>query len=679
MDLNTSVRYIPGVGPAMAQKLQLLRIMTVWDLINHFPFRFNDFTNFTNISQIRAGEQVTIQGQIWSITNTYTKSRRVLTKAIVNDGSGSLDLTWFNQPYLTKSIRSGDFIQVSGKVAKFGSKLTILVPVWEKSDGGSLNSSLHTGRLVPVYPETLGISSKWLRSKISQILPQIIAQIIDPLPEFLKQDYLPLPEAYQKIHFPNTLDEFNQAWQRLAFEELFLVSLTTLKRRLEWQKAQAVRPLLINHQKMNQFILSLPFTLTSAQKRVIEEISFDLGKTHPMNRLVQGDVGSGKTIVAVVNAYLVYLNKLKTIIMAPTEILALQHYQTLNKFLTPLGVEVGLYTGSQKFNHTRSKDLQKEDPDVIVGTHALLSDKLQIKNVGLVVIDEQQRFGVEQRSFLRSKASSPHFLTMTATPIPRTIALTTYGDLDLSIINERPSGRKIIKTYYVPHKKRSSAYEFIAKEISKGRQAYIITPLIEESETLISAKAAVVEFENLSKKIFPRFKLGLLHGRLKPKEKEDVINKFKDLKIDILVSTSVVEVGVDVPNATIMVIEGAERFGLAQLHQLRGRVGRGDEQSYTLLFAESESPQIVNRLKNLENIHDGLKLAELDLKIRGSGEIFGTRQSGSWNFKLAQPSDLELIERARTSAAKILSEDEELDKYPLLAGKLQKQMAVMPD
>ncbi len=675
MDLETNVRYIPGVGPLMGEKLHLLNISTVWDLINHFPFRFNDFTNFSQISQLRIGESVTIQGQVWSIANTYTRSKKILTKAILNDGSGSIELTWFNQPYLTKSIKSSDLLQVSGKVAKFGSKLTLLAPVWEKSESQAISTQLHTGRLVPVYPEIEGISSKWLRSKISQVLPQIIPQIKDPLPEFLTKDYLSLKEAYQKIHFPEKLEEFNKAWERLAFDELFFVSLSTLKKRMEWQKTTTVQPIVISSEKKDQFISSLPFALTSAQKKVIDEIISDLKQTHPMNRLVQGDVGSGKTIVAVINAYLIFLNNLRTVIMAPTEILASQHYQTLDRFLTPLGVKVGLYTGSQKF----TKSSNSQNPDVIVGTHALLSNKLEFEKIGLVVIDEQQRFGVEQRSYLRSKTSTPHFLTMTATPIPRTIALTTYGDLDLSIIDELPKGRKMIKTFFIPQKKREDVYRFISKEISQGRQAYVITPLIEESETLISAKAAIVEFENLSKKVFPNFKLGLLHGRLKPKEKQEVITKFKERKIDILVSTSVVEVGVDIPNATIMLIEGAERFGLAQLHQLRGRVGRGETQSYTFLFAETESPQIVNRLKHLESIHDGLKLAELDLKIRGSGELFGTHQSGNWSFKLALPSDIGLIEEARNGALKVLSEDPELDKYPLLAGKLQHQKEIMPD
>ncbi|MDO8498426.1 MAG: ATP-dependent DNA helicase RecG [bacterium] len=410
------------------------------------------------------------------------------------------------------------------------------------------------------------------------------------------------------------------------------------------------------------FFTSLSFQLTDAQKRVIQEVVTDLSKNFPMNRLVQGEVGSGKTVVAAAVIYLAHLNNLKSIIMAPTEILAFQHFDTLSRLLEPFGIKVGIYTGSRK-------RIQGDLP-VIVGTHALLSKSLELNNVGLVVVDEQQRFGVEQRTLLRDKAESPHFLTMTATPIPRTVALTIYGDLDLSVIDQMPVGRKVVRTYFVPQSKRLDAYKFIENHIKEEEQAYIITPLIEESETQASAKAAKVEYERLQKQVFPKLRLGLLHGRLKSKEKEAAINAFKNHELDILVSTSVVEVGVDVPNATIMVIEGGERFGLAQLHQLRGRVGRGEQQSYAFLFTEEENPQVINRLKNLERIHDGLTLSELDLKIRGGGEVFGTAQSGRWNLKIASLSNLSLIEKTRAAAQKVLAQDPSLDKYPNLKRKL---------
>lgn len=414
-----------------------------------------------------------------------------------------------------------------------------------------------------------------------------------------------------------------------------------------------------------------------------------------MNRLVQGEVGSGKTVVAAVMAYIAHLNKLRTLYMAPTEILAFQHYSTFKKLLEPLGIEIGIYTGSKKYTKKKDERLMikesnskhssliinhKLSPHIVIGTHALLSDKLLTTDVGLVIIDEQQRFGVEQRAVLRSKAKVPHFLTMTATPIPRTVALTLYGDLDLSVIDELPKGRQKIATHVVPKKKRPDAYKFIEKHVKDGSQVYIITPLIELSETLMSAKAATVEFERLKKEVFPKLKLGLMHGRLKPKEKEQVILDFKDKKIDILVSTSVVEVGVDIPNATIMLIENAERFGLAQLHQLRGRVGRGEKQSFCLLFSGVEEKETYSRLKNLERIDDGLKLSELDLKIRGSGQIFGKAQSGRFELKIASLSDLTLIEKTKKAATELLEMDPELENHQPIKSQMAKIAAnAMPD
>jgi len=473
---------------------------------------------------------------------------------------------------------------------------------------------------------------------------------------------------------------------------------------------------------------ALPFTLTDSQLKVVGEVMSDLQGTKPMNRLVQGEVGSGKTVVALILAYMVHRNGLRTMYMAPTEILAFQHYNNFKKLLEPLGLTIGIYTGSQKFTKVKkvrskkgsvipegetvptvilSESEESQDtnlqishdvrddttsdnplespqdslhPDIIIGTHALLSDKLMAEDVGLIIIDEQQRFGVAQRSLLRSRAKLPHFLTMTATPIPRTVALTLYGDLDVSVIDQMPTGRKKINTHVVPNKKRLDSYAFIREHIKSGEQAYVITPLIELSETIVSAKAAVDEFNTLQKEIFPELRLGLLHGRLSSKDKDAVLNDFRDHNIDILVSTTVVEVGVDVANATIMVIETAERFGLAQLHQLRGRVGRGEKQSFCFLFAGDEKAETINRLRNLESIDNGLKLAELDLQIRGSGEIHGTAQSGRFELKIATFSDLGLIEKARSGAKKLLDEDSELATYPLIKEKLNQNVAfVMPD
>ncbi len=703
MELQTKLSALAGVGSRIRQSLEKLELRTVEDLINHFPFRYEDFSNTSSIAEAQIGESVTVKGQVWSIKNVYTRTGKVLTQAILNDGTNSIELVWFNQSWLPKNIHVGESLQVAGKITKNGSRMSLVMPKWEKiqltadslqqtaSQITDLESSerlavsgLHTGRLVAVYPETFGLTSKWLRAKVAEVLPRVRDELEETLPDQLRADMPKLAEAIEQVHFPTDWDKLNQARQRLAFDELFFIHLATQKTRQEWNQKELVDPLKINQSSIAKFIEKLPFKLTKAQLRVIDQISDDLKKDRPMNRLIQGEVGSGKTVVAAVIAYIVALNKLRTLIMAPTEILALQHYSTLTHLLEPFGLKVGLYTGRKKtvlsadsLQQTANKEkggerlaVSRLQPDVIIGTHALVSKNFQTKDVGLIVIDEQQRFGVEQRAILRSLAKIPHFLTMTATPIPRTVALTMYGDLDISVIDELPVGRPKIKTFFVPAKKRQAAYEFIQKKIKEGDQAYIITPLIEESETLKSAKAAIVEHAFLQKKIFPKLKLGLLHGRLKGQDKEAAINTFRDKGVDILVSTSVVEVGVDVSNATIMMVEGAERFGLAQLHQFRGRVGRGTKESFCFLFAESEQSEVVRRLKSLERIDNGLELAELDLKIRGSGEVFGTRQSGRFNLKIASLSDLKLVEQTRNQAQILLASDPLLDKYPQIKAKL---------
>ena len=700
---STLLSETPGIGFSYAKKLAFLGLLTVEDLINHYPFRYDDFSEVSTALEAQIGQKITLQGEIWSIANIYTRSRKIITKAVFNDGTTPVELTWFNSPWLTKQISSGDQLQISGKISKYKNKFTMIAPVWEKltqakasevrgvadlhsfsppqadvfedQDDRTSEPTIHTGRLVPIYPETYGVSSKWLRSKINQILPALTIE--DPLPEVIKNNLIDLPEALQKVHFPNDWADVEKARARLEFDELFYIQLATQKVRQDWRNKPNIGQFQVDQKKVDSFLKKLPFQLTKAQLRVIEEILADLQTGRPMNRLVQGEVGSGKTIVAAVIAYLTFLNGYRSFYMAPTEILAFQHFDTLSNLLEPLGIKVGIYTGSRKFTQ---KHNVKTTPDIIIGTHALLSAKLDIPDVGLIIIDEQQRFGVEQRSVLRSKAKVPHFLTMTATPIPRTVALTLYGDLDLSIIDELPKGRLPVRTHVVPSKKRLDAYTFIEKKVREGDQVYIITPLIDESETLQSVKAATVEFEKLQREVFPDLKLGLLHGRLKSKDKEAVLNAFKNRQIAILVSTSVVEVGVDVTNATIMVIEGAERFGLAQLHQLRGRVGRGSKESFCFLFTGVEDSQNTSRLKNLEKIHDGLKLSELDLKIRGSGEIFGKKQSGRFELKIASLTNLTLIEKTKTAAEKLLKDNPTLDKYPLLQAQLQELASnVMPD
>lgn len=705
MDLNLPLLRVPGVGSIYAQRLKRLNIFTVEDLINHYPFRYDDFSKITSANEAKIGDILTLQGEIWSIKNTYTRYGKVLTQAVFNDGTTSLNLTWFSSPWLTKQIEVGDKLQVSGKLNKYKSKLSIVAPQWEKlsrstQDTSSVSTyptvdvSIHTGRLVPVYPETYGITSKWLRTKIDKLLPLALSQIEDFLPDDIGERMLPLPQALQMIHFPKNREDAKKAKERLSFDELFFIQLATLKVRMEWQERKVVRIFKIDRQKLDSFIANLPFKLTRAQLKVIEEIITDLKMGQPMNRLLQGEVGSGKTVVATLVMYLTHLNGLTSLLMAPTEILAWQHYDTVKKLLEPFGIKVGIYTGSRKFTENLESRIMNKafkkhnslflsinsNPDVIIGTHALLSDKLTTTDVGLVIVDEQQRFGVEQRSLLRLRAKVPHFLTMTATPIPRTVALTLYGDLDLSIIDELPMGKRSVKTYVVPAHKREDAYKFITKKVLEGDQVFVITPLIEESETLQSVKAAKKEYQRLQKEVFPGLKLGLLHGKLKSQEKEQVIKKFREGQIDILVSTSVVEVGMDIPNATIMVVEGAERFGLAQLHQLRGRVGRRKKAGFCLLFLSLEEKDSIYRLKNLEKFDDGLKLAEIDLKLRGAGEIYGIRQSGRFNLKIAELFDLPLIEKARGAAQKIIRDNPKLDKYPQLQSKLQSLIAnVAPD
>lgn len=665
MDLTLKLANLPGIGFTYSKRLERLNLFTLEDLINHYPFRYDDYSAIKEVSETKVGEKVTMQGEVWSIKNVYTRSGKTLTQAIFNDGSAPITLTWFNSPWILKQVKTGDRLQVSGKLTKYKSKLSIMAPAWEYlgHPGG-----VHTGRLVPVYPETYGVSSKWLRTKIAKLLPDILPQIQDPLPDEIKQDMSSLPNALQQIHFPSDNISLEKARERLAFDELFYVQLATLKTRASWQQKQVINPLKIKLVQLDQFVKSLPFKLTRAQEKVLGEIISDLQKNVPMNRLLQGEVGSGKTVVAAIATYLVYLNGLKTLFMSPTEILAFQHFKTLKELLEPYGITVGIYTGSKK---------KIQNSDILVGTHALLSPKLATDGVGLVIVDEQQRFGVEQRTLLRSRAKVPHFLTMTATPIPRTVALTLYGDLDLSIIDEMPVGRRKVKTYLVPEGKRKDSYKFIAKKVASGDQVYVITPLIEPSETLQTVKAAKIEFAKLQK-IFPDLKLALLHGRMKGKEKEQITADFRAAATDILVSTSVVEVGMDNPNATIIIIEGSERFGLAQLHQLRGRVGRGSKESFCFLY--TSDAQDSSRLKYLTNTFDGLKLAQLDLKIRGSGEIFGVRQAGRFEFKIASFANLPLIEKTRLSAQKLLQKDPELDKYPLIQAKLKQISAqVMPD
>ncbi|OGY26381.1 MAG: ATP-dependent DNA helicase RecG [Candidatus Woykebacteria bacterium RBG_16_44_10] len=671
MSLQAPIEQVPSVGKFYANRLHRLKISTIEDLVYHYPFRYENLGIATPISEIGLGGPNSAAGEVWQIRNVRTRFGKNLTLATVNDGTASIEAVWFNQPFLTKVIKAGSKISLAGRVDLFSHRVSFINPEYELIDAKARKKSLHTQGLVPVYPETAGVSSKWLRSKIMSLLPAILPKIEDPLPSstLKSQNLIPKRQAIWQIHFPTDENQINEAKKRLSFEELLISQLIGLDRKNAWEKNQKGFKMSVTQEKLLSLIGSLPFSLTDAQRRVIKEILDDISKEKPMNRLLQGDVGSGKTVVAAAAAYSVFLNGYQSALMAPTEILALQHFKTFSSVLKPLGVKVSLRTSSTKNN---------EPFDILVGTHALINHGAVFKKLAFAVIDEQHRFGVEQRARLRHKGKTPHVLTMTATPIPRSLALTLYGDLEVSSLDELPKDRKIVKTFVVPPEKRVSAYQFIRDNISKGRQAFIIFPFIEPSETLSSVKAAKKEYEYLKKEVFPDLSIGLLHGRLKLAEKKDVLERFSQNKLNILVSTPIVEVGIDIPNATIMLIEGAERFGLASLHQLRGRVGRGAEQSYCFLFSESSSPNVLQRLSALEKYHLGLKLAEIDLKMRGPGEIYGTAQSGIPSFKIASLTDLPLIKATREEAVKLFN-SREIEKLTVLKSEVKRQSLVPPD
>ncbi len=658
-----------------ARRLEKLNIKILEDFLYHIPLRYDDFSLISKINKVQPGEIVTIQGTVSEINNEFTKNFKRLQKAEIADDTGTIEVVWFNQPYLVNVIRKNDKIALSGKIDWFLKKIVMQSPEYE-----ILNNSqaIHTGRLVPVYPQTRGISSKWLRRQVHKLINENKDRLIEYLPDSIISSHflMGINDAIEQIHFPEKIENSVKSRERLSFDELFLLQLSSIQRKANWNRNLTGNPYSIDKfkEKIKKFWSKLPFTLTNAQKRAVGEIFKDLSQKKPMNRLLEGDVGSGKTVVSAIAMYLSFLNGFQSVLMAPTEILALQHYSTISKLLSPLGIKVGLATGSKKLSTFNSQF------SILVGTHAVLEKGINFEKLGLVVIDEQQRFGVEQRALIRNKGKNPHLLTMTATPIPRTIALTLYGDLDLSILDEMPIGRKQIKTWLVPAEKRNAAYRWINSQLSTSRlpkpgtggqvnsQLFVVCPFIEESETMQTVKAASAEFEYLKEKVFKKLKLGLLHGKLKSKEKEEVLNKFRDGKTDILVATPVVEVGIDIPNATIIVIEASERFGLAQLHQLRGRVGRGDKQSYCLLFTESKSPQTLERLKAMERHHFGAELAELDLELRGPGEIYGTAQHGRRMLKIASFSDFDLIQKTRAAAEKIFPQ---INKYPKLLEKLK--------
>jgi ATP-dependent DNA helicase RecG len=655
MDISSPVEKIPTIGPSSASKLAKLGVETVLDLLSYAPFRYEDFSSVLPISKVRVGQTVTIKGKLVSLNQIFTKTGKNMQIGEVKDETGSLKVIWFNQRYLLKSLPLGSFLNLSGKIGWWEKRPALTSPKYEKAT----DDSIHTGRLVPIYHETNGLSSKWLRDKLAKLLSSSI-QIEDSLPQKIieAENLLPLAEAIKALHFPKSLDIAQKAKTRLAFDELFLYQLKGEVDRLRWLENCRSNSFKLSNLEKENFINSLPFRLTDDQLTSIGEILEDLSHTTPMNRLLEGDVGSGKTVVCCVAALAVCRGGKQVLLMAPTQILANQHFSTINRFLSPFNFSASLVTAS-----TNKKQINWNS-NILVGTHALLSSEEIEKNpnIGLVIIDEQQRFGVLQRSkFVEGRKVTPHLLTMTATPIPRTIALTLFGNLSLSQIKTMPEGREKVSTWVVPRAKRESAYEWMKREIrSHDSQAFVVCPFIEPSESAISVKSATSEFEKL-KVIFSDFRLAMLHGRMKPKDKDKIMEDMKSGHFDILVTTPVVEVGIDIPRATVVLIEDAEKFGLSQIHQLRGRVGRSSLKSYCLLFTSQDPP--AQRIKALEKIHSGLELSELDLKLRGPGEVYGISQHGFAVLKVASFTDEILIKKTK-SWAKIIGKD--LPTYPRL-------------
>jgi len=692
MDLSTPIEKVPRVGPQYQKKLKRLGIKTVRQLLFHFPHRYEDFSNVRKISEIDKEETVSIQGKILEIRNIRTfRKRMTLTQALVGDDSGAIQVIWFNQPYLINSLKKGDLLFLAGKMNQKGQGKYLSSPAYEKitDEPQFKNSDLtHTGRLVPVYPETEGLSSRWLRATIRPILTDFDNKIPDALPQKIREKYdlLPFSQAIWQIHFPDNLDLAKKSKKRFIFEELFTLSLFVLRERMKLAREKSIS-IPLNLELVQDFTKSLPFLLTDDQKKASWQILKDLERNRPMNRLLEGDVGSGKTIVSAIAALNTVKAGFQVAFMAPTEILTKQHYQTFSNIFKKHKLKIGLVTSKENKvsgkKLTRKELLEKAKKgkiDILIGTHALVQKEVRFGKLALVIIDEQHRFGVEQRARLcQQKKEIPHLLSMTATPIPRTLALTIYGDLDLSLIKELPKGRKKIITEIVAPEKRNQTYNFITQQIKKGQQVFVICPRIEAStdgdpekkNNWLEVKTVKEEHEKLSNKIFPQFKIDMLHGRMKNEEKEKIMKNFKDKKTDILVSTSVVEVGIDIRNATVMMIEGADKFGLAQLHQFRGRVGRGEIQSFCFLLTDFQGQRTNQRLRALIKSENGFDLAEKDLEIRGPGDFSGQRQWGIPDIAMEAMRDISLVEKSREEAKEILQEDPELKKYPSLREKLQ--------
>ena len=696
--LDKPVTEVKFVGETTAKSLKKLGVETIEDLLYHFPpeDKYLDRSSLRSIAQVKVGEEVSVVGVVKDIQRKKARYRNMsILSVAIYDGTGYLYGIWFNQDYVARRLALGTEIVLSGKVVYEFGRLQIKNPFYDAiSDADQLNETLHTNRIIPLHPATQNLSTTKLRRIIKEAIDRF-SDLPDPLPFWLREKYGYLEKSLslKEIHFPTSFDLCKKARQRLLFEELFLLQLGLALRKKRLEKQAYGLSHKAEGKLTRDFLTRLPFELTKDQKRAVSEISKDLEKPHPMSRLLQGEVGSGKTVVAVYSLLAAVQNGYQGAIMAPTEILAEQHYLKFKEFFKDLPVNLALLKGGMLLKHKEEvqKQISSGEIDIVVGTQALVQEKVQFKRLGLVVIDEQHRFGVRQRMSLKEKAIFqkegspsevyyPDVLIMTATPIPRTLSLTLYGDLDVSVLKELPLNRRIaehIKTVVCDRAHRNWSYQKIRQEVTKGRQAYIICPLVEESDK-IEVKAVTEEARRLMDQIFPDLRVALIHGRFKSSEKEEIMNKFRRGEIDILISTTVVEVGIDVPSATVMLVEDAERFGLTQLHQLRGRVGRGEHQSYFILFADPTTPQGVARMKVIKETSDGFKLAQKDLEMRGEGELFGPRQAGLPDLKLAKiVRDVGVLIRARNEAFRLVDKDPFLNspEHKLLLYEVKKKFA----
>ncbi|MEI7653363.1 MAG: ATP-dependent DNA helicase RecG [bacterium] len=693
MHLTDSISILPKTHSTTTKRLQSVGIQTIGDLIQYYPSRYVDYSNFTTLDKVQPGDTATIRGTITAAKNAYAR-RITIQTVMIDDGTGTLKLTWFNQPYIVRMCAVGLTLAVAGEIEKKGTQITMKPDEYEiiKDTG----PGTHTGSIVPIYPQKKGLTTRLLRDKIAAVLPSIDPREITEWlpPDVVRAEQLmSYAETVMTMHRPKDMEAATKARTRVGFDELLLIHLSNALVKKQWDAQKVTKPLHLTPQiqtSIEKFVSQLPFTLTSSQQHAWKQISEDLQKARPMNRFLQGDVGSGKTIVAILASLLSTLNGADVLCMCPTEVLANQHFVSFTKLLAGipnLKIELVTSTSNKKSSKSKAASISSKiplvmvsqsalslvegnydtsrltttnSPAIYIGTHALLTDAREFKNIGLVIIDEQHRFGVSQRAKIKERGAHSHLLTMTATPIPRTIALTLFGDLDISTLTDKPVGRLTVKTYAAPEEKRESAYRWIEKQITETKcQAFVICPRIDEEEqeegkeTIVSMRAAVAEAARLQKDVFPKLRIAVVHGKLKAAEKEQIMSDFKNHLYDILVSTTVIEVGIDIPNASIILIEGAERFGLAQLHQLRGRVGRGNKQSHCVLFT-SEYVATPERLNFFAKTQNGQELAEFDFRERGPGDIYGTAQSGTSSLRIANLFDYALVSHTKELAEKLL-------------------------